>query len=108
MYGDYVKERLGDEILETSSGFATYRYTDENTVYLIDLYVMRDFRNMGVAADLADRVCEIARVKGCTRMIGSVVPSSRGSADSMRVLLAYGMVPESSGVDYVIFKKGIT
>ncbi len=41
-------------------------------------------------------------------MLGSVVPSAKGSADSMKVLLSYGMVPFSSTNDFVLFKKAVT
>ncbi len=107
LYADYVKERLGDEIIESKSGFATYRFTDDKTVYLVDLYVSPDFRKMGVARDMANLVGEIAKKRGCIKMIGSVVPSAKGSAQSMKVLLAYGMVPDSSTNDFVLFRKDL-
>lgn len=105
MYADYLKERLGDDVFETEQGFATYRFTDDKTVYLVDLYVRPEFRKSGVATDLGDAVAEIAKARGCTALVGSVVPSARGSGDSMKVLLAYGMVPTSSGNDFVLFRK---
>lgn len=108
LYANYIRERLGDEILETEQGFVIYRYTDPSTVYLVDLYVLPDFRKSGVAKDLADRVADVARARGCSSMLGSVVPSARASADSIRVLLAYGMVPDSSTNDFILFKKGLT
>lgn len=107
MYAEYVRERLGDEIIETNSGFATYRFTDPRTVYLVDLYVRPDFRKLGVARDLGDRVMAIGKERGCTKMLGSVVPSAKGAADSMRVLLAFGMTPDSSTNDFILFKKEI-
>ena len=105
LYAEYLRERTKDEIIEGERGFATYRFTDEKTVYLVDLYVRPDFRKSGVARETADLVAEIARKRGCTKMLGSVVPSTKGSTESLKVLLAYGMTLESSGPDFIIFGK---
>lgn len=110
MYADYIKERLGDDAIETEEGFCTYRYLDhggESAVYIIDIYVRPFLRKGSVASDLADRVAAIAKEKGCKVMIGTVVPSAKGSTDSLRVLLGYGMQLDSASQNLIIFKKGI-
>ena len=107
MYGDYIRELVGDHIYETEQGFATYRFTDDTTVYIIDIYVLPKFRNASVASDMAAYIEEIARARGCTKMLGSVVPSNKSSAGSMKVLLAYGMVPESSTNNFILFRKDL-
>lgn len=107
LYPDYIKERLGNEILETDKGFAIYRFTDEKTVYIVDIYVKPEHRRHGVASDIADHIEELARGRGCTSMLGSVVASANGSTDSIRVLLAYGMKVISSGQDFILFRKEI-
>jgi len=43
MYGDYVKEQLGDEIYENDYGFATYRiieFDGGRAIYIVDIYVV--------------------------------------------------------------------
>lgn len=107
MYADYLKERLGDGLVETPHGFATYRFTDEKSCYIVDIYVDPAHRKKGIAGDLADHITEIAKARGCTRLLGSVVPSSHGSTDSVRVLLAYGMRLDSSANDFILFRKDI-
>lgn len=107
LYAEYLKERLGDEIIETDQGFATYRFLDPESVYLVDLYVRPEFRKRGVARVLGDMVATIGIQRGCKFMLGSVVPSAKGSSESMKVLLAYGMAPYSSGIDFVMFRKSI-
>lgn len=107
LYGEYIQERLGDEIVETEQGFATYRYTDEKTVYVIDVYVRPDFRKHGVAADIVDSIMKRAKERGCTKMIGSVVPSAKGSTESLKALLAYGLRLDSSASDFLILGKEI-
>lgn len=107
MYAEYIKERLDHDIIETDCGFATYRFTDEQTCYLMDIYMKTDYRNQGVARDLANMVVEIAKKRGCTKMIGSVVPSAKGSNTSLHVLLAYGMTLDSCTNDFILFRKEI-
>lgn len=108
LYADYLRERTGDEILEGTNGFATYRYINGGkSVYIVDIYTAPGARKAGLAAFLADRICVEAKEKGCTELIGTVVPSAKGSTDSLRVLLAYGMTVQSSDKDVIIFRKDI-
>jgi GNAT superfamily N-acetyltransferase len=107
LYSEYVQERLGDCILETELGFATYRFPDPNTVYIVDLYVIPEARKQGVARDIADSIMKIAMARGCTKMIGSVVPSARGSTESLKTLLAYGMILDSGVNDFIILRKDL-
>lgn len=107
MYANYLKEKTSDLILETDKGFATYRYMDEKTVYIVDLYVLPDFRQSKTASVIADTICNEARQKGCTKMLGSVVPSSKNSTLSLKVLLGYGMTLESATQDFIVFRKDL-
>lgn len=107
-YGDYIKERLGDGIIERAEGFATYRFFDKDGVfgvYIVDIYVGPLFRKTKVASEMADEICAIAKEKGCTRLIGTVVPSANGSTDSLKVLLGYGMILHSASNDVIVFRK---
>ncbi len=108
LYANYIKEKTEDHIIELAEGFATYRYLDEGkTVYIIDIYVLPDFREQKLASTIADTVVEEARKKGCNKLLGSVVPSAKGSTISLKVLLGYGMKLESSANDFIIFRKDI-
>ena len=108
LYAKYLKERSSDNILETSNGFATFRYLDGGkSVYIIDIYVLPEHRKSGEAARIADNIVEQARVKGCTELLGSVCPSANGSTISLKVLLGYGMTLKSASNDFVIFTKEI-
>lgn len=106
LYKEYLAEKTNDLILETEKGFATYRYL-EKSVYIIDIYVRPDFRKHKYASDLADIIVEEARGKGCTQLLGSIVPSNKGSTISLKVLLGYGMTLHSSGNDLIFFRKDL-
>lgn len=108
MYAQYLRERTTDEILETDTGFATYRYIpDQKAVYIIDIFVLPEFRTMGYAAEIANRIAMIAKEQGCKKMLGSVQPTAKGSDISMKVLIGYGMKLKSAGPDWIIFEKNL-
>jgi len=107
MYSEYIKEKLGDDVIETEQGFATYRFSDPTTVYILNIYIRPDYRKSGAATDIADIIRDIAKKKGCTKMLGSVVPSTKDSTISLKVLLGYGMKLDSSTNDFILFSKEI-
>lgn len=108
LYAQYLKERTDDFIIENGAGFVTYRYMNEGkAVYIVDIYIVPELRKSGAAAGLADRVVEEAKAKGATELLGSVVPSTKNSTVSLRVLLGYGMTLVSSTNDFIVFKKEI-
>lgn len=106
-YADYLRERTSDEIIETEDGFATYRFIEAGTVYIIDIYIKPESRKTRAASNIADTIVEAAKLRGCNKLIGSVAPSTKGSTTSLKVLLGYGMSLESSGNDFIIFQKAI-
>jgi GNAT superfamily N-acetyltransferase len=110
LYGEYIKERLGDYIIEDERGFASYRFIESNgkpAVYIVDLYVRPSLRKEGIAALMADEICKEALRVDCVEMLGTVVPSAKGATDSAKVLIAYGMQIQSASNDLIIFRKDI-
>ncbi len=108
LYAQYLRERTTDEILETQEGFATYRYlNDGKTVYIIDIYVVPERRKVGYAAELANIIARRAKERGAVEMIGSVMPSAKGSTNSVKVLLAYGMDLQSAAGNMIVFRKDL-
>jgi GNAT superfamily N-acetyltransferase len=80
---------------------------NEKSVYIIDIFTIPESRKKGEAAQLADLIAAEAKERGCTEMLGSVVPSTKGSTASLKVLLAYGMTLKEAGQDFIIFRKDI-
>lgn len=106
-YSKYIAERTGKHMMETDKGFAIYSYPDKETVYIEDIYTDHKYRKSNEAALLADQIVIAAKERGCTKLIGSVVPSTNGSTDSLRILLAYGMKLDSSANNFILFSKDI-
>lgn len=110
MYRDYLRERLGDELIERDEGFATYRYIDfegQPSVYIVDIYVRPDFRKSRVASEMADDIVRAAVKDGKKLLIGTVCSTAKNATDSIKVLLGYGMDFCKTTTDGLIFKKEI-
>lgn len=108
LYANYLMERTEDRIVECETGFATYRYlNDGKTVYIVDIYTVPDARGEGHATLLAEHISIEARKQGATELLGTVVPSAKGSTASLRVLLAYGMKLKSASDNLIIMRKDL-
>jgi len=108
LFSEYVKERLGDEIIEHEDAFATFRFIEDgniSSVYIVDIYVRPHFRNAKVASSLADEITKIAKERGCKRMIGTVASNAKNATQSIMVLIGYGMDFYKSTNEGLIFKK---
>lgn len=104
----YLTERTEDKIIEIPEGFATYRYFPHTkSCYIVDIYVKPEFRKSKIASEMANIIAKHAKNDGYTSLIGTVAPSAKGSTDSLRVLLAYGMHLDSAERDVVVFRKEI-
>lgn len=107
MYGQYIKEHRGDDIIESDKGFVTYRFLNDSQVYIIDIWIKPEFRRDHYATELANLVVSVARKKNCREVIGSVVPQANNATDSMKILLKYGMILKSATSDLIVFGKEI-
>lgn len=110
LYSEYLKERIGDEVIEHEDSFVTYRFIEDagvRTVYIVDIYVRPFFRNSKVASFLADEIAVIAKERGCKRMIGTVSSTAKNATQSIMVLIGYGMDFYKCNNEGLIFKKEI-
>lgn len=106
LYAKYIAEREGKHIVETEQGFATYVFMEKGC-YIEDIFVLKEYRDTGVAAHLADIITDIAKEKGYNKLFGSVVPSANNSTVSLKVLLAYGFKLESCSNNFILMVKDI-
>jgi len=89
MWLEYIKERTGAEVLEWEHGFAIY-YLKKEECYIEEIYVQPEKRKDGYAAQMANKIVERAKEKGCKILTGSVSVGVKGDTDALKVLLAYG------------------
>ncbi len=91
LYAQYLKEREDKDIIESEEGFATYKIFDNGECYLQDLFVIISKRKSGLATQMTDQIVEIAKKRGCNKLIGSVCIDDIHATRNMKVFLAYGM-----------------
>ena len=105
LYGDYIKERIGREIIEDDKGFVTYcfpsDYNDE-VIYLVDMYVVPEARGDNYCSTLADKVAEIGRENDCKMIMTSLCVDARNWEISEKVITKYEFV-ESKRSDNMVF-----
>lgn len=107
LYGKYIEEREGRLLISLVEGFVTYSKLDNNTYYLVDMYVQPQFRKLGIAWKLNDLVCEVARKDNATKLLTSVCTSANGVTESLHVVLAGGFRFSSASGDMLFFVKDI-
>lgn len=106
MWAEYIMEREGFSVYETDKAVATYKISGEEC-YIKDIYVSKNHRRSGEAFLVGDKITEIAKINGCKRLTGSVVPSLNGSSESLAGLLKYGFKLHSCVQDTIYLVKEI-
>ena len=106
LYAEYCKERGIKHVIESDVAFCTYFFLQDGA-YIEDIYVKPDYRKSDIASQMADQVAVIAKEKGFNKLYGSVVPTAKGSSESLKVLFAYGMRLDSAGPNAIITVKDI-
>lgn len=106
LYAEYVREREGKFVVENDKGFATYLFVNDGC-YIEDIYVAKEYRKNGQAAEFADEIAKIAKQKGVSKLYGTVAPQANGATESLKVLLAYGFKLHSSNQNLILMVKDI-
>lgn len=107
-YGEYISEREGYSLIEDEYGFASYIINDaENLVYIRDIFVTANYRRKKNCFGYADKIVELAKARGCTKLVGSICVASNGSTESMKMMLAYGFKLKSLHGSMIYLEKEI-
>lgn len=108
LYAKYIKEREDSEIFVEDYGFVTYRAIPKSTVYyLVDMYILPEFRKTKKAWELHDKVLQTAKAAGATQLLTSVCLDANGVSNSMAVILAGGFQYSSSSGNMLYFVKDV-
>lgn len=111
LYAKYLKELKNYEMYQDENGFITYGEMLDGKykyMYIEDIYVVPEKRKSSIASGYADLVLKKAKDAGCSRLLGSVVPSLQPDSHyRMLVLLGYGFKLHSAQNDLVYFYKEI-
>lgn len=112
LFADYISERESKGIIEDINGFATFCKLDdpktrEPTVYVEDVYVVPTMRQKKIASEYLDKIANIAKGQGISKMLTTVKPSSNASTESLKAILGYGFKLKASAEDAILFEREI-
>jgi len=107
LWADYIKEREGTYTLEyPEQGFATYTFSGTEC-YIRDLYVSPVARKQGTATALANEISDIAKLRDCKTLTGTVCVGAKGDTASMKIFLQYGMKLHSVSGNMLVLSKDL-
>lgn len=106
MFFEYQSELWGRDGFENETGFVTFKITGSEC-YIVDIFILPQFRRTKAASTLADKVAEIAKSKGCKFLTGTVSLAQKNPTLSTKALLGYGFELMQSNGDFLIFKKDL-
>ncbi len=107
LFSKYLEERQGTKVITSDVGFATYKQIDDETVYLIDIFVEKEHRRKGLASQLSLQVQIEAERLGCTKLLGSVDITANGVTNSLKAVLADGFEFSHGSGNVLYFIKNI-
>jgi GNAT superfamily N-acetyltransferase len=107
MYADYIRERTLKSVYEDEHGFCIYTYImNDECVLLEEFFIRSDIRKMGLGKEMADKIINAAKKRGCRYAMCTVDPTASNASESLKAIIAYGFEPW--GVDnnlYVLMKN---
>jgi GNAT superfamily N-acetyltransferase len=106
LYGQYILEREGKQIIERPEGFATYFYTND-MCYVENVYVAPEFRRTKIGRELLEKAASEAKLRGIKKLLVTVRPSANGSTTSLKAVTACGFTLQSAANDAIFFVKEI-
>lgn len=71
IYLQYRRERENVESIEVEGAFIVYKFLPQYC-YIVDVYCIAELRESGISYELADKVENVAKQRGYTKMLGSV------------------------------------
>ncbi len=89
LYGDYIKEREGFDLIETDRSFATYKIRD-GECFIGHMYVAPEYRKQGLARSLTEKLLAVAKEKECVALVGTVALDVKGATKTLKAALEIG------------------
>lgn len=91
-YPAYLKEYKNQVYLENNHGFVSFNlFPEQKQVHVMDLYIVPEYRKNGLAAELINEVCKIAKERGCDILTAWIYMNSPDKETSLLASLKYGV-----------------
>lgn len=92
LYANYIKEREGIECEYTDNCFITYKFLDEDTVFVYDIYSSKEVRGKGEMLKFCEDFYARLKKEGVGSVYGTTATSTNGWENSDRLLKKFGFV----------------
>lgn len=89
LYAQYLKERENKELIEKEFGFCIYEMA-KPFMYIADVFVSKENRKKGHAADFVEEIKQIAKEAGCKHIITGFCLKANNWKISKRVIQKLG------------------
>lgn len=87
LWADYLAEREGIETHETEWGFVSYKPFDDETMYLMDSYIIPKHRRKGLWYSLEKHCVNKAKEMGYSKIMTSVVIGTKNWDQNLSCLI---------------------
>lgn len=89
LYLKYRKEREGIEYILVDGAFATFKPLKDH-LYFEDIYCIPELRDSGIIKDLTNKVEDIAKKSGYSKLLGSVDISTKNAERNLVSCIKHG------------------
>lgn len=107
LFTDYVQERLQVNVLQNEHAFYLWKFIEEDTVYITDMYVAPAERRSGVAGALFVELLGQMRELGVKRLVGSTDVTAANPELGMYAMLSVGFKPTGASENIIWYSKEI-
>lgn len=90
LYKDYMKERENVEVIYTDDCFLSYKFLDDKSVFICDIYSRPTVRGQGKMLELGKQFVEDMKQKKIKVIYGTTVTTTNGWENSDRLLRKFG------------------
>lgn len=106
LFGQYQQESFGREIIENSTGFATFEIR-EQVCCIIDVFIIEEARRTGAFYKLCKQVLDIALSQNCKKIVSWIPLESRTANASLKAQLSLGMKVVAAERNVIRLEKDI-
>ena len=104
----YIAEREGKQTIENDKGFIEFLYTPERReVYITDMYILPEFRQMRNGRELYDKVEMEARERNCEYIIASYDTDTKGWEITKNALRNVGFTSYTIQENFITLRKDL-
>jgi GNAT superfamily N-acetyltransferase len=106
LYGQYILEKEGTQILEKDYGYITYKII-EKEIHIFDLFIVKEERNKNLGFILCKELESVAKECGCNYAMATIAMGTKGQTEALKFHLKYGLQLISASKDYIVLGKEI-